>query len=115
MNLIIKLLVNAIAVFILAEFLSGVRVDGYVGAIIVAAVLSILNVLVKPVLVVLTLPVTIVTLGLFLFVVNALIILLVDKLLSSFSVDGIWTAIIFSVLLSFLQSILHSFIKTEKK
>ncbi len=115
MNLIIKLLVNAIAVFILAEFLSGVSVDGYVGAIIVAAVLSILNVLIKPVLVVLTLPVTIVTLGLFLFVVNALIILLADKLLSSFSVDGIWTAIIFSVLLSILQSILHSFIKTEKK
>ena len=74
-----------------------------------------LNVLLKPILVILTLPVTIVTLGLFLFVVNALIILLADKLVDGFSVDGIWTAILFSVLLSILESLLHSFIKTNKE
>ncbi|MBC2846288.1 phage holin family protein [Winogradskyella flava] len=115
MNVIIKLLLNAIAVFVLAEILNGVSVDNYITSLIVAVVLSILNVLVKPILVILTLPVTILTLGLFLFVVNALIILLADRLIDGFRVDGIWTAILFSVLLCILQSLLHSFLKKDKK
>jgi putative membrane protein len=115
MNLIIRLLINALAVFILAHILSGVTVDGYVGAIIVAAVLSILNLLVKPILVILTLPVTIVTLGLFLLVINALIILLADKLIDGFGVASFWSALLFSVLLSILQSLLQSFLKEKKK
>ena len=77
--------------------------------------LSVLNVLLKPVLVILTLPVTIITLGLFLFIVNALIILAADKLVDGFSVDGIWTAVLFSVLLSIVESLLHSFMKTNKE
>ena len=115
MKLIIKLLLNAIAVFILAHVLSGVNVDGYVTAIIVAVVLSLLNLLVKPILVIFTLPITIVTLGLFLLVINALIILLADKLIDGFSVNTFWWAIIFSVLLSILQSALHSLLKESKK
>tara|TARA_Y100000815_G_scaffold223332_1_gene210324 strand:+ start:63 stop:410 length:348 start_codon:yes stop_codon:yes gene_type:complete len=115
MNLIIRLLLNALAVFILAYVLGGVSVDGYGSALIVAIVLAILNVLVKPILVILTLPVTILTLGLFLLIINALIILLADKLIDGFSVDGIWIAILFSILLSILQSILHSFFKEDKK
>ena len=115
MSLIVKLLLNAIAVFVLAEILNGVSVDNYMTSIIVAVVLSVLNVLVKPALVILTLPVTILTLGLFLFVINALIILLADKLIDGFRVDGIWTAILFSILLCILQSLLHSFLKTDKK
>ncbi|BAO75079.1 phage holin family protein [Winogradskyella sp. PG-2] len=115
MNKLIKLLLNAVAVFVLAEVLNGVYVDNYITSLIVAAVLSVLNILVKPILVILTLPVTILTLGLFLFVINALIILLADKLIDGFSVDGIWTAILFSVLLCVLQSLLHSFLKKDKK
>ena len=115
MNSIIKLLLTALAVFLLANFLSGVSVDGYGSAIIVAIILAVLNLFVKPILVIFTLPITILTLGLFLLVVNALIILLADKLIGGFSVDGIWTAIIFSVLLSILQSILHSALKEDKK
>lgn len=115
MNLIVKLLLNALAVFALAELLNGVEVNGYVGALIVAIVLSILNLLVKPILVILTLPVTILTLGLFLFIVNALIVLLADKLVDGFRVNGLWTAVLFSILLCILQSLLHSFIKTDKK
>ncbi len=114
MNILIKLLLNAIAVFVLAEILNGVYVDNYATSLVVAAVLSILNVLVKPVLVILTLPVSILTLGLFLFVVNAIIILLADKLIEGFRVDGIWTAVLFSILLCILQSLLHSFLKTDK-
>jgi putative membrane protein len=114
MNILIKLLLNAIAVFVLAEILNGVYVDNYATSLVVAAVLSILNVLVKPVLVILTLPASILTLGLFLFVVNAIIILLADKLIEGFRVDGIWTAVLFSILLCILQSLLHSFLKTDK-
>ena len=115
MNLVLRLLINAFAVFILAHFLNGVSVSGYMGAIIVALVLSILNVLVKPVLIVLTLPVTILTFGLFLLVINALVILLADKIVDGFTVNGIWTAIIFRVLLSVLQSILYSVFTDNKK
>jgi len=80
----------------LANVLTGVHLDGYVSAIIVALVLSILNLLVKPLLVILTLPITIITLGLFLLVVNGLIILLADKFIDGFDVDSIWWAILFS-------------------
>ncbi|GGW67473.1 putative membrane protein [Winogradskyella epiphytica] len=114
MNLIIRLLLNALAVFVLAHILNGVHVDGYVGAIIVAVVLALLNLLVKPFLVLLTLPITVFTLGLFLLVINALIILLADKLVDGFSVDNFWIALLFSVLLSILQSLLQSFIKDDK-
>lgn len=115
MNLILKLLLNAVAVFALANILTGISVDGYVTAIIVALVLSILNLLVKPLLVIFTLPVTILTLGLFLLVINGLIILLADKFIDDFSVASIWWAILFSILLSILQSLLQSFLKTDKK
>ena len=115
MKLIIRLLLNAVAVILLAKVLSGVNVDTYLTAIIVAVVLSILNLLVKPILIILTLPITILTLGLFLLVINALIILLADKLIDGFSVSSIWTAILFSVLLSILQSLLHSFFKEGKR
>lgn len=114
MNLLIRLLINALAVFIIAHLLGGVEVNGYVGAIIVALVLAILNLFVKPVLIIFTLPVTILTLGLFLLVINALIILLADKLIDGFGVNGFWTALIFSILLSILQSILHTIFKEPK-
>lgn len=117
MKLIIKLLVNAIAVFAIAYLLkdNGVFLDSYVTAIYVAVVLSILNLIVKPILIIFTLPITIVTLGLFLLVINAIIILLASKLIDGFSVSSIWIAILFSILLSILQSILHSFLNEEKK
>lgn len=114
MKLILKLLLTALAVFILAYVLPGVSVDGYITAIIVSAVLALLNVFVKPILVIFTLPITILTLGLFLLVINALIILLAGNLIDGFSVSSIWTAILFSVLLSILQSILHSLLKEDK-
>ena len=115
MNLLIKLLLNAVAVFVIAHFLNGVSVNSYSTALIVAVVLSVLNLLVKPILVILTLPITIITLGLFLLIVNALIILLADYLIDGFSVSSIWIAILFSILLSVLQSILHTLLKENKK
>ncbi len=115
MKLILRWLLTALAVVVLSKFLSGVSVDGYVTAIIVAVVLGLLNFIVKPILVVLTLPVTIVTFGLFLIVINALMILLADKLIDGFAVSSIWSAILFSILLSILQSLLFSLLKGDKK
>ncbi|WP_347922960.1 phage holin family protein [Pontimicrobium sp. SW4] len=116
MKLLMKLVLSAIAVVILAKLLPGVSLDdSFTTPLIVALVLAILNVLVKPILIILTLPITILTLGLFLLVVNALIILLADKLIDGFQVSSIWTAILFSLLLSFLQSILYSVLKEDKK
>lgn len=111
MKLILRVLLSALAVVLLAKLLGGVQVDSYVTAIIVAVVLSLLNFIVKPILVILTLPVTILTLGLFLLVINAIIILLADQLVGGFSVDNIWWALLFSLLLSFLQSIFFSVLK----
>ncbi|OEK09163.1 hypothetical protein A8C32_10545 [Flavivirga aquatica] len=111
MKLIIKLLLNAFAVVVLSKVLSGVNVDNYTTAIIVAVVLSVLNLLVKPILVVLTLPITILTFGVFLLIINALIVLLADKLIDGFSIGSIWIALLFSILLFFL----HSLLKETKK
>jgi putative membrane protein len=115
MKLILRILLSALAVVILSKILPGVGVDSYTTAIIVAIVLSLLNFIVKPILIILTLPVTILTLGLFLLIINALIILLADNLISGFTVDSIWWALLFSLLLSFLQSILYSILKEDKK
>ena len=114
MKLIIRLLLTAIVVVVLAKFLPGVEVAGFAGAIVVAVVLGLLNLILKPILVLLTLPITIVTLGLFLLVINALIILLASELLDGFAVSGFWTALLFSLLLSILQSILFSILKEDK-
>lgn len=114
MKWIIKLLLTAVAVIALAYILPGVSISGYLTAICVALVLAVLRLIVKPILVVLTFPVTVVTLGLFLLIINAIIILLADFFVSGFSVRSIWWALLFSLLLSFLQSILHGFVSEEK-
>lgn len=115
MRSIIKIILTAIAVVVLAKFMPGVEVGSYIYAIIVAIVLSLLRVIVKPLLVILTFPVTLVTFGLFLFIINAVLILFTDFLVSGFSVRSIWTALLFSILLSIFQSVLFGLIKDDKK
>lgn len=115
MKFILRILLSALAVIILANVLPGISVDTYITAILVAVVLSLLNFLVKPILVILTLPVTIVTFGLFLLIINAIIILMAGYFVDGFQVNGIIWGVIFSLLLSFLQSILFSLLKEDKK
>lgn len=114
MRLFFKLLLTALAVLILSNLLSGITVESYATAIIVAFTIAILNMLVRPLLVLFTLPVTILTLGLFLFVINAIIVLLAGQLVSGFVVSGFFTAILFSVLLSCFRSLLFRLLKEEK-
>jgi putative membrane protein len=108
MGFLIRLLVSALAAMLTAYLLPGVRLDNFVTALLLALVLALLNMLVKPILVILTLPATILTLGLFLFVINALIILLATKLVSGFKVDGFWWALLFSVVMTVINSIMLS-------
>ena len=108
MNLIIRLLITAAVAYGLSMILSGVHIPDFKDALIFAIVLGLLNVFIKPILVILTLPISIVTLGLFLFVINALIILLADKFMDGITVDGFWWALIFSLILSVVSSFAQS-------
>jgi putative membrane protein len=104
---LIKILVCAVNVFILAYILPGIQIKDMLTALIVAVVLSFLDAIVKPILVLLTLPATLLTLGLFLFVINACIILIDDHFVGGFKVESFWYALLFSVLLSFFNSFVH--------
>ena len=114
MKTFLKILFTALAVVVLATVLPGVSVSGYLSAIIVAVVIALLNMVVKPLLIFFTLPATIVTFGLFLFVINAIIILLADKLVGGFAVSGFFAALLFSILLSIFRSVLFSLLKEKK-
>lgn len=114
MKVILRILLSAVAVLFLAEILPGIDVDSYATAIFVAIILSLLNFIVRPLLIILTLPVTVLTLGLFLLIINALIILIADSLIDGFTVANIWWALLFSLLLSFLQSVFNSLINEKK-
>lgn len=105
MKIILRLLLYTCAVLITAWLLPGVTVENFATAIMVAIALAILNTFLRPVLVFLTIPVTIFTLGFFLLVINALIILLIGRIVPGFIVDGFWWALLFSVILSIIASI----------
>ncbi len=106
MNFIIKLLLNAIAVVLTAYILPGVHLESFWYALLVAALLSVLNVSVKPILIVLTIPATIFSLGLFLLVINAFMIEIAAWVLKpGFDVATFWQALFFSLLLSLINSI----------
>lgn len=108
MNFFIKLILSAIAVLLTAWLLPGVDVEGIWVAILVAAVLALLNAIVKPILVILTIPITIFTLGIFLLVINAIIILIANAIISGFNVDGFWWALLFSIILAVFSSLFES-------
>jgi len=111
---VVRFLLNGLAVLLTAYLLPGVHVEHYGHALLVALVLSFANVLVKPLLIVFTIPLTIVTFGLFLLVINALVIMLVDSLVPGFSVDGFWWALLFSLILSVFNSLFNDLTKKKK-
>ena len=114
MKLLIRILITSGLVLVIAHFMRSVEVADFQTALIVAVVLGLLNVFIKPILVLLTLPVTIISLGLFLFVINAFIILMCSNLVGGFKVNSFWTALIFSIILSVCQSIAYKIIGDEK-
>jgi putative membrane protein len=111
---IVRFFFNVIAVLFSAWLLAGISVDGFVGAAIVALVLGMVNIFIKPIMIILTFPITFVTLGLFLLVINALMILVTDYFVGSFFVDGFWWALLFSLVLTVVNSILNSIVGVNK-
>jgi len=108
MKLLIRVFITALLVMAIAYLMKGVRVDEFTTALTVAVVLGLLNFFVKPILVLLTLPVTFFTLGLFLLVINAVIILICDEFVDGFDVSSFWTAMLFSIILSLSQSLVYT-------
>jgi putative membrane protein len=108
MRIIINFLITAVFVYILSKLLEPhVVIYSFTTAIIFSIVLALLNAFVKPIIIILTLPLTIITLGLFLLVINVIIILLADKFVSGIKIDGFLWAFIFGLLLSIVSSITH--------
>jgi putative membrane protein len=114
MNIIVRILVTSILVMVISYLMKGIVVDTFTTALTVAVVLGLLNFFVKPILVLFTLPITIFTLGLFYLVVNAVIILLCDKLVDGFDVSSFWTALFFSIILSISQSLVYKITESKK-
>ena len=110
MNLIIRLLISTLAIVVAAHLVPGVFVKDITTAIVVAIVLGILNTFLKPVLQILALPITILTLGLFYFVINVLIIYLATYLVSGFAIDGFISALFFGLVVSVVSAILGMFL-----
>jgi putative membrane protein len=117
MNFILKVLITAVNAFALAYLLPGIHIKDFLTAIIVALFLSVLDAVVKPVLVLFTLPATIFTLGLFLFVINAIIILIDAYFVGGFEIatPKFWNALLFSILLSIINSVVYKMVLKDKK
>ena len=115
MGFLIRVLVVAAVSFGLAHLLGGVHVTDFWTAIVFAFVLALLNMFIKPLLVLFTLPVTFFTLGLFLFVINALVVLLASKFVDGFTIDSFWWALLFSIILSIITSAIDKREKEDRR
>ena len=109
MKTLIHFLVSAVAILITAYVLPGVHVDGILTAFILAVILGVINTFIRPVLVMLTLPLSIVTLGLFVLVINALLVMLASYIVPGFTVAGFWYAFLFGIVLAIVSYVLQIF------
>jgi putative membrane protein len=103
MRLLIRLLINALIILLIAAYLPGFHVASFFTAIIVAIVLGIINVTLKPLLIILTLPINILSLGLFTFVINASLLLLTAGVIKGFDIAGFWPALVASLIISIIH------------
>ena len=115
MRFLIRIIVIAAVSYGLAHVLPGIHINTFWTAIVFAVVLAILNIFVKPLIVLLTLPVTILTLGLFLFVINALVVLLASKFVNGISIASFGWALLFSLILSLVTSVLERELERERR
>ena len=113
MRLLAVWVINALALLLVAYLLKGIHVNGFGSALIAALVLGLVNTLIRPILVILTLPVTLLTLGLFIFITNALLFLFVGNLLAGFQVASFGAALLGSILYSVISWLLSSLLLRE--
>lgn len=102
---------NALALYIVASIVPGIRIEGFGVALWAIIIISLLNAIVRPILIVLTLPITILTLGLFVFIINALLLLFAGSITPGFHVAGLGSALIGSIVLTLITMIFHNLVK----
>lgn len=110
MGFLIRWLILTIAIIAASYLLEGIHISGFFSAFFAAAALGILNALFRPILILLTLPINILTLGLFTFIINALMLKMASGVIPGFEVHGFWTAVFGSLIISVVSSLLNSFI-----
>jgi len=110
MRFLIKWILLTLSVLLAAYLLEGIRVSGFFSALLAAAVLGFLNVFFRPILLVLTLPVNVLTLGLFTFLINALILKMASGVIPGFDVQGFWTAVFGALVISVVNGLLSAFL-----
>ena len=110
MGILIRWIILTIAIIAASYLLEGIHISGFFSAFFAAAALGILNALFRPILLILTLPINVLTLGLFTFIINALMLKMASGVIPGFEVHGFWTAIIGSLIISVISWLLNSFI-----
>jgi putative membrane protein len=110
MGFLIRWLILTVAIIVASYLLEGIHISGFFSAFFAAAVLGILNALFRPILILLTLPINILTLGLFTFIINALMLKMASGVIPGFEVYGFWTAVFGSLIISVVSWLLNSFI-----
>ena len=110
MHFLVRLIVSALALLLVAHIIPGITITGLYPALIAAFFLGLLNAIVRPILIILTLPITVFTLGIFIFVINATLFLFVASFVDGFVVSGLGTALIGSLLVSIISSVVHRFV-----
>ena len=111
----LKFLITALAAIIASYVLPGVYIDGFLSALILALLLGLMNVTIRPILLILTIPATVLTFGIFIFVINAIVILICDAILPGFQVDNFWWALLFSIVLWLTNSLLNDLTSSKKE
>ncbi|MEY3783763.1 MAG: hypothetical protein RLZZ230_85 [Candidatus Parcubacteria bacterium] len=114
-NLLPRLFFNAIGLFVIAYYIPGIHVTGFYPALIAAFILGVLNVFIRPLLLILTFPITVVTLGLFAFVINALLFQFAASFIDGFDVDGFGYALLGSFFMSIISTIGNRWISGNSK
>jgi len=112
-GLLIRWLILTVAIMVAAHVIEGIEVKGFWSAFLAAAILGVLNALFRPILIILTLPINILTLGLFTFVINAVLLMMVSGVIGGFEVHGFWSALLGSLLISVVSWLLSSFISDQ--
>jgi len=112
-GILIRWLILTIGIMFTAYLIKGITVSGFFSAFFAAAFLGILNAFFRPILLILTLPLTILTLGLFAFIINAILLLMVSGVIPGFEVHGFWSAVFGSLLISIISWLLNSFISEK--
>lgn len=111
LKLVMRWVVSALALYIVSKILPGMHLTGFGSALIAVLIIGLVNALIKPILFLLTLPVTIITFGLFSFILNALMLMLASAITPGFKIDGFVTALLGSILISVITTILHTLVQ----